>query len=140
MIEKDVRRYDDDSISISVAAPGQCPPSFMYSQILTEILSDIGEHPNAREDLVHYWYQRYSDNERQLSIIDEFDRAYTPESAIRWYTQDPFVYSELNEALRELNIDVIIKLGFFLELTENTEKNKYRIGKYRKKAGKCRRW
>jgi tetratricopeptide (TPR) repeat protein len=122
LLKKDIRKCGYDVNSISIVSPDQCstknlrelPPSFMYSQILTEILFDIGDPQSDMVDLINFWYQQYFDNESQLKKIDEFEKKYRPDLAIRWYSRENFVYSILNQALRTLDVEVIIKMGFFL--------------------------
>ena len=120
-IKNDINRhvYDDSSVSIissnDLSRPNldKLPASFMYSRILKEILCDINDH-NSKEDLVHFWHQEYVNNQSMLKTIDEFERTYNAERAIYWYTRVNFVYSILNTALRTLDINVILKMGFFL--------------------------
>ncbi|CAF1059724.1 unnamed protein product, partial [Adineta steineri] len=50
----------------------------------------------------------------QLNIIDEFKCNYHPEKAIWWYTREYFTYQMLNRALRALDADIIINMGFFI--------------------------
>ncbi|CAF1359252.1 unnamed protein product [Adineta steineri] len=50
----------------------------------------------------------------QLQIINEFEREYRPKKAIWWYTRECFTYKMLNEALRMLDADMIINMGFFI--------------------------
>ena len=50
----------------------------------------------------------------QTKLIDEFERDYTPDKAIWWYTRESFVYQMLNQALRLLHADVIVIMGFFI--------------------------
>jgi tetratricopeptide (TPR) repeat protein len=122
LLKKDIRKCGYDINSISIVSPDKCstknlrelPPSFMYSQILTEILFDIGNSQTDMVDLINFWYQQYFDNESQLKTIDEFEKKYRPDLAIRWYSRENFVYSILNQALRTLDVEVIIKMGFFL--------------------------
>ena len=74
LLKKDAEKNHHGFIPISFIPTDQrapkelneLPASFMYSQIFKEILSDIGDHPNAKEDLVHYWYEQYNTNESQL--------------------------------------------------------------------------
>ena len=51
---------------------------------------------------------------RQLEHIDKFERKYRDETPIWWYTGECFLYSMLNRALRMTNVDIIIKMGFFI--------------------------
>lgn len=133
LLKTDAEKYRHGSIPISFIPTDQrapkelneLPASFMYSQIFKEILSDIGDHPNAKEDLVHYCYEQYSTNERILEKIGEFDRTYCSESAIRWYSREPFVYACLNRALRTLDVDAFIRMGFFLHDLNQQIKRSY---------------
>ncbi|CAF2778947.1 unnamed protein product [Rotaria sp. Silwood2] len=47
--------------------------SFMYTQLLKEILLDIEHDYTAKNTVVEYCRLQYADNEFQLSLIDEFD-------------------------------------------------------------------
>ena len=81
-IEKDACKCDDDMISISIIPSDRCPLDFLYSRLVTEISSDIGEHPDTRENLVHYSYQHSDNTTSELEEINKFDQIYTPDSAI----------------------------------------------------------
>ncbi|UJR17816.1 hypothetical protein I4U23_004715 [Adineta vaga] len=61
--------------------------------------------------LRHY----YQDRESELKILDEFERTYTSNTAIHWYTRDTFFFHLLNRALRQQNIEVIFLFGFFIK-------------------------
>ncbi|CAF4443886.1 unnamed protein product, partial [Adineta steineri] len=50
----------------------------------------------------------------QLNIINEFEHNYRQEKAIWWYTRECFTYEILNRALRTLDADTIINMGFFI--------------------------
>lgn len=122
LLLSDIEQYNHDFSSISVIGRydtternfNELPPSFMYSQIFKEILLDIDHDTAAKEDLIHFWYEQYHHNEAQLKTIGEFERTYTPESAIHWYTRVNFTYSILNQALRTMDAETIIKMRFFL--------------------------
>ena len=119
---KDMREYHPDLLPISILSRTDIlkqdvnvlPPEFLYSQILKEISFDLAYNANAMEDLVHYWYEHYADNEPLLKIINDFEQKYTPESAIHWYTRENFVYEMLNRGLRIMDVDVMMKMSFFI--------------------------
>ena len=46
--------------------------------------------------------------------INRFENEYTASLAIWWYTSPSFIYSMLNDALRMLEADTIINMGFFI--------------------------
>ncbi|CAF1329870.1 unnamed protein product [Adineta steineri] len=46
--------------------------------------------------------------------IDEFEKTYTSQDALHWYTKDSFAYRLLNKALRTRNTEVIHAFRFFM--------------------------
>lgn len=89
--------------------------SFMYSQILKDILINTEYDENYKQTFVNFCRQAYHNNNSQLKIIGEFDEEYHMHSPIWWYTRDCFLYYMLNRALRTQEVDIIIKMGFFLK-------------------------
>ncbi|CAF1382657.1 unnamed protein product [Didymodactylos carnosus] len=122
LLKQHTKQCDRDLSPISILSPtdyqmndlNDIEPSFMYTQLLKEILLDAEYEDNARQELRQLWRDYYHDNEFQLKIIDEFERDYNPDLAIWWYTREYFTYSMLNRALRTIDIDHVIKMGFFL--------------------------
>jgi tetratricopeptide (TPR) repeat protein len=92
----------------------QLEASFMYTQIFKEILLEMKHEPQAIKDFAVYCRKLHYDNVSQLSTIEEFERDYRPESSIWWYTRLSFTYDMLNRALRTLEGDIIINMGFFI--------------------------
>ncbi|CAF5061563.1 unnamed protein product, partial [Rotaria sp. Silwood1] len=68
----------------------------------------------AIKDLVTLGQEKYKGNKKELKIIDEFQHTYQPALAIWWYTRQCFTYKMLNRALRTLDGDIIIRMGFYL--------------------------
>ncbi|CAF3308162.1 unnamed protein product [Rotaria sp. Silwood2] len=98
----------------SIENLNQLETSFMYTRIFKEILLDMEHDQQDIEDLVTFWKQQYQGNEAALKTIDEFKRTYHPTFAIWWYTSQYFTYNMLNQALRTLDGDIIIRMGFYL--------------------------
>ena len=46
----------------------------------------------------------YRNNPAQLAHIDDFERIYEPNDAIRWYTKDSFLFYLVNKALRSSDV------------------------------------
>ncbi|CAF1160109.1 unnamed protein product [Adineta steineri] len=112
--------------------------SFMYSQLLKEILLELNYEPNVKKELVDFCRIQYCNNTVELKIIDEFDKQYEDHSPIWWYTREGFTYSMLNKALRTQDIEIIIKMGFFIrdlhqqiELLHSATKNQGSLTVYR---------
>ena len=56
----------------------------------------------------------YKDNTSTLKAIDTFEKTYTPDEAVRWYTRDGFLYKTMNRILREQNQQAMQLLHFFI--------------------------
>jgi tetratricopeptide (TPR) repeat protein len=117
------RKWEQDSVSISFFNPtddvstknlDQLEQSFMYTQILKEILLTIDFQPVHFDGFLRYWREKYASNPVELKKIDQFEREYHHHAPIWWYTREYFLYFTLNKALRTMEVDLIIKLGFFL--------------------------
>ena len=117
-----VEQCDQDSIAVSFVTMSEevsnvnmnrLEPSFMYTQLFKAILLEMKDDENSVKVLTAYCRNFYKGNTRDSKIIDEFERDYRSESAIWWYTRECFAYRMLNQALRALEGDTIINMGFF---------------------------
>ncbi|CAF3038924.1 unnamed protein product [Rotaria sp. Silwood2] len=104
-----IRRIDIPSL-----IGNELDQSYMYTQLLKEILLEMKHDHISKNKLVEFCREKYIDNILQLSLIDEFDQEYDNNLAIQWYTKESFLYATLNRALREQDIETIMKMGFFL--------------------------
>ncbi|CAF1443899.1 unnamed protein product [Adineta steineri] len=118
-----VKQCDQDTIAVSFLAVNdmastdnlnQLEPTFMYTQLFKEILLDIEYGDNAIKDLAACCREVFTGNLIELQVISEFERDYRPQQAIWWYTRECFTYKMLNQALRMMDADIIINMGFFL--------------------------
>ncbi|CAF0766880.1 unnamed protein product [Adineta steineri] len=118
-----VKQCDQDSIAVSFLTVNemasadnlnQLEPTFMYTQIFKEILLDIDYDRKAIRYLAACCREIFSGNTIELQVINEFERDYDPQQAIWWYTRECFTYKMLNQAVRTLDADIIINMGFFL--------------------------
>ncbi|CAF4652794.1 unnamed protein product [Rotaria sp. Silwood2] len=89
-------------------------PSFMYTQLFKEILLDMDHGQQVINDLVMFCKETYERNPDELKCIQDFQRNYHSSNAIWWYTRECFTYKMINRALRTLDADMIIRMGFFL--------------------------
>jgi tetratricopeptide (TPR) repeat protein len=80
---------------------------------------------NDKKDLIDFCKQQYKNNTSELNIIDEFDKNYSSNRAIWWYTRESFLYRLLNKALRVQNIDVLFLFRFIIRhMGHQLENNK----------------
>lgn len=57
----------------------------------------------------------YHERNHELKILDDFEKTYTSQTAIYWYTRNTFFFHLINKALRQKNIEVIFLFGFFIK-------------------------
>ena len=117
------KQCDQDTIALSFVNVSEeisnintnrLEPSFMYTQLFKEILLEMKDDDNSISILTDYCRKFYHGNAHSLKVIDDFEQNYRSESAIWWYTRECFVYRMLNQALRALEGDTIINMGFFI--------------------------
>ncbi|CAF0878419.1 unnamed protein product [Adineta steineri] len=89
----------------------QLEPTFMYTQIFKDILLDMEYSTQAITDFATYCRQN---NSGSLINIDRFEKEYHTQSPAWWYTSPSFIHSMLNYALRSMEGDTIINMGFFI--------------------------
>ncbi|CAF3810641.1 unnamed protein product [Rotaria sp. Silwood1] len=118
-----VKKCNQDQVTVSIISANegdssedlnQLEPTFMYTQIFKEILLDMDHGQQVIKDLITFCQKKYQGNPEELRVIQEFERTYRPSKAIWWYTRQCFTYKMLNRALRTLDGDIIIRMGFYL--------------------------
>jgi tetratricopeptide (TPR) repeat protein len=125
-------QYEENAISISfVTLDGntfdknldRLDPMFMYSKILKEILLAIEFKQHHIDEFIDYCRDIFDDNEKQVKNVDQLKREYHNQTPTWWYTYQSFLYTMLNRALRTTDVDIIIKMGFFIgDLHRDIEK------------------
>jgi tetratricopeptide (TPR) repeat protein len=120
-IEKVVKQHNHNSIAMSIVLVDevvssqnldQLEPSFMYTQLLKEIL--LGLDYNKRECMQNFIAFCRDGNHMSLTNLTRFERNYNSKCAIRWYTNQSSLYSMLNSALRVLDMKTIMKIAFYI--------------------------
>ena len=118
-LQQHVYRSNRDLMPISIVSTNtmnldELDQSFMYSQILKEIILELEYNENAKKDFVDFCNEQYAENDRMLKIIKDFEETYDRPSPIYWYTKETFIYGILNKALRTQDIEIIMKMGFIM--------------------------
>jgi tetratricopeptide (TPR) repeat protein len=122
-LKQAAQQCEQNAISISFMATGgdqttkkldQLDPSFMYTQIMKEILLTINFEEAHFAEFIQYCRDALVDNEAELKNVRKLERKYREKTPIWWYTYDCFLYPMLNRALRLMDVDLIIKMGFFI--------------------------
>ncbi|CAF1506227.1 unnamed protein product [Rotaria magnacalcarata] len=122
VLEIDLKRCDQDFIAITVNG---IDPSFMYSQLLKEALletQDEDENKKTIQEFVEYCRLQDGLDESQISKLEQSYNRFSP---IYWYTAPYFLYSTLNRALRVLDVDIMLKMGFFIRHLHHSIQQRY---------------
>ncbi|CAF1347603.1 unnamed protein product [Adineta ricciae] len=113
-----IRQYDFNAIPMSFVPSGkrldQLDPSFMYTQIIKEVLLTIKFEDKHRKEFVNYYCDRFVDNETYRMKVKQLEDRYDKKTPIWWYTTERFVFGTLNRALRVMDGEVITLMGFFV--------------------------
>jgi hypothetical protein len=97
-------------------------PSFMYTQILKEILLTIKFEQQHIKKFTDYCREKFADNE-ELDNVKQFERHFHDTTPINWYTRQIFLCPMVNIALRLMDADIIVRMGFFIgDLHRHIEK------------------
>ncbi|CAF1407005.1 unnamed protein product [Rotaria sordida] len=119
-LEIDRQRCDQAMISISFNG---LDALFMYTQLLKEAVLEIeDDDKKSMKDLVTYCREQKDISEDQIKLIEREYRDHTP---IWWYTAPYFMYSMLNRGLRQMDVDIILKMGFFIRHLHQHIQNLY---------------
>ncbi|CAF4044856.1 unnamed protein product, partial [Rotaria sp. Silwood1] len=68
----------------------------------------------AKKDFIQFWRNEDNMNAAKLKVISEFERDYSPQKSIWWYSRECFIYEMLNWSLRMLEAGTIVTIGFFI--------------------------
>ena len=87
---------------------------FVHSLLLIDVLIRMKSIETDQRQLIKLCKSQYEKNDQQLALVDEFERQYTADKALWWYTRDSFLYKMLNKALRVQNIDLLFLFRFVI--------------------------
>ncbi|CAF1126603.1 unnamed protein product [Rotaria sp. Silwood1] len=73
---------------------------FIFSQVLIDCLLRLKSTETDKTELIDRCKQQYQGNKIELQNIDEFEKTYSPEKALWWYSRESFFYNTLNAVLR----------------------------------------
>ncbi|CAF3454845.1 unnamed protein product [Rotaria sp. Silwood2] len=83
-------------------------------RIFKDVVLNLPHDKQAKDDMIEKLRLYYRNNKKQLKNIEEFDREYQSENSIRWYTGQPFLYKQLNRALRTEDINLLYTFRYFI--------------------------
>ena len=119
--------YNNNTSSISFAntvetgkqSANTLKSSFMYTQMLKNIILTIDFDNGHFKDFLAFCRKVLVGNSRELQKVDRLGKEYDSANAIWWYTYESFLYSMVNKALRTMEADFIVNMGFFVRDLHN---------------------
>jgi tetratricopeptide (TPR) repeat protein len=125
ILQQTIQQFDQDSISISFLPTrdeidtsnqnlNQLNQSYMYTQILKDILLTIDFDQSHIKDFIAYYREQFDKDDGQQDVIDILEQNYYNHTPVWWYTYNSFFCAMLNRALRTMDISFIIKMGFYV--------------------------
>ncbi|CAF4947529.1 unnamed protein product [Rotaria sp. Silwood1] len=105
---------------------------FVFSQVLIDCLLRLKSNQTDTKELIDRCKQQYEDNSVELSNLREFQKDYSPDKVLWWYTRESFFYKTLNAVLRTENIHMIFLFRGFIsdiqrQLKYHQAKNPLRV-------------
>ncbi|CAM2730042.1 unnamed protein product [Rotaria socialis] len=110
-----IRKRETSEVASNRQNLDQLPPSYMYSMIFKDTILEIDDDDDDDDaksinTLVIYFRQQRIP-EIQINFLQS---NYHQKSPVWWYSKSMFLHSMLNRALRLLDMETMIKLGFFI--------------------------
>ncbi|CAF0834236.1 unnamed protein product [Adineta steineri] len=87
---------------------------FVFFQILVDCLLRLKSTEIDKNELINCWQNEYEGNNTELNNLREFEKDYSPDEVLWWYTKNTFFYRTLNAALRTQNIHMIFLFRSFI--------------------------
>ncbi|CAF1524334.1 unnamed protein product [Adineta ricciae] len=88
--------------------------TFMWFQLFIEVLLRMHHKKTDRKELINICKKTYINDTEVLNIIDEFEKNYTANEAVWWYTRDACFYRMINKALRNQDFDMLFTFRCFI--------------------------
>lgn len=87
---------------------------FLYTQILQDILPTVTYEKKRVEEFIERCCLQFTEIKEELIDAAALEKNYHHRTPIWWYTCESFIYPMVNGALRLMDVDVTIRMGFFL--------------------------
>ena len=88
--------------------------SFLWFQLFIEVLLRMHHKVSDRQEMISICKRTYANDTQALQIIDEFEKNYSLDKVIWWYTRDTCFYRLINKALRMQDFDMLFIFRTFI--------------------------
>ncbi|CAF0784554.1 unnamed protein product [Adineta steineri] len=86
----------------------------IYSKLIQMILFNMESHDHGKQDMIKYCRNEYT-SKYQIQLIDEFEKNYSKNTPIWWYTRNGFFQGIINRALRTNDLYVLCSMYRFIK-------------------------
>ncbi|CAF1233360.1 unnamed protein product [Rotaria sordida] len=88
--------------------------SFLWLRLFKDVVLNLPHDEQAKQDMINRLKEHYHNNSKQLKLIAKFNSEYNADDALRWYSGQPFLYKQLNRALRTEDIELLYAFRYFI--------------------------
>jgi tetratricopeptide (TPR) repeat protein len=81
---------------------------------LINVLKEMPQTVQAKQQMIDKCKHYYQTNNSELNRIQQFEETYQSSDAIRWYTEESFLYKLLNKALRIEDVSLLYIFRFYI--------------------------
>ena len=122
-LKQTIHQFEENLTSIGFMATNddisnknldQLDCSFMYTQIMKEIILAIKFEEDSSKKFIEECSNAFAGNKEQMINLKELEQKYHHHTPIWWYTSQSFLYPMLNHALRLMDTDIIIKISWYI--------------------------
>ncbi|CAF1187221.1 unnamed protein product [Rotaria sordida] len=97
---------------------------FIYKKCLIDFLLELKIRDNITDDFLYLCQEEYENNQIELNNIHLFEKDYSSNQALLWFTKNIFLRKILNKAFYEENINLLIFSRFFIyDLQQQIKQN-----------------
>ncbi|CAF3998576.1 unnamed protein product [Rotaria sordida] len=87
---------------------------FVFSQVFIDCLLRLKSTETDKIELIDRCKQQYEGNSTELKNISEFEKTYSPDKVLWWYSRESFFYNTLNAVLRNEKSHMIFLFRSFI--------------------------
>ncbi|CAF1298873.1 unnamed protein product, partial [Rotaria sordida] len=88
---------------------------FLWFHVFKDVVIRLPHDVHTKQEMLDASRHYYRNNIQELKRIDEFERMYQSEEAIKWYTKNSFVYRLINKALRTEDVEQMYTFRYFIQ-------------------------
>ncbi|CAF2903158.1 unnamed protein product [Rotaria sp. Silwood2] len=101
--------------------------SFLWFILFKNVILALSQDKQAKQDMINKLKERYQNNNRQLKLIEHFDKTFRIEDSIKWYTRQQFIYKTINRSLRTKNINELYGYRYFIGSLSKNLSDQYNL-------------